>query len=97
MIKSGRRVGNTTRQINKEIQTLLSTGETSIIDHAHKEDLHGRTLNKAQYFHLKILFDRLFREHGLRVNEDYLYNGRTKTATLKKSVYEELQAYSDKC
>lgn len=95
IIRPGRRVGNTTRQINREIDTLLSTGQVFIRDHAHKADVNGHPLNSAQRFHVKMFFDRLYQEHRLTKEKDYTYDDRTFIATLKKQVYEKMQAHSD--
>jgi len=59
--KSGRRVGNTTRQIDYAIQ-LLFTGHTVVVkDHWYK----GERRDPNEYLFYRIL-DRLALEHSLR-------------------------------
>lgn len=74
-IRFGRRVGNTTRQINQEIDELFTKGSALIYDHAH------RFGNMAQESHLRVLFRRLYNEFGLQEGKDYRYDLKTKTIT----------------
>lgn len=76
IIRPGRMVGNTTRQINFEIDELLTVGETFIHDHAY------HPTNKSQEFHLKKLFNRLSFEFKMIEKKHYTYDRTTKVLKL---------------
>jgi len=82
IIRYGRGVGNTTRQINQEIDDLFTKGACYICDHAHREK-DGVPINKAQSFHLSTLFKRLAIEFKLINSKHYTFDYKTKIITLK--------------
>ena len=76
-VLSGRRCGNTTRQVDEWIQQLFEVGEAIIIDHAH------RTGNMSNRHAERILFDRLKNEHGLVVGKGLLnWDAKDRTLSL---------------
>lgn len=81
-IKSGRRVGNTTRQIDQCVQELFTSGSTVVIDHAH------RVGNKANEHQRRIFMERLAREHRLIFREHYTIKG--DIVILKTNIFNEL-------
>ncbi len=76
IIRFGRRCGNTTRQINQEIDDLFTKGFAHVLDHAAREG------NRAQDSHLSVLFRRLHVEFGLQEGKDYHYDSKTQTITV---------------
>ena len=77
-IKYGRRLGNTTRQVDQWIQELFTDGSCTVIDHAHRPD------NMANKHAERILFSRLHNEHGLTFKEPtpLQFDKETRTLTL---------------
>lgn len=80
-IIEGRRVGNTTRLIDVEIQELFQEGSTLVWDHAERID--GK--NMAHEDHYRRLLRRLKDEHGLSLKDKLDYDKRTKILKLKKA------------
>jgi len=68
-----RRCGNTTRQIDAEIQELFKTGKTIVRDHA-RINKFGEIKEGGQRLHVNMLFSRLSREHHLILKEDFTYD-----------------------
>lgn len=79
-----RRIGTTIRQIDKEIQELFTTGETTVVDHAHKfKDRLDLSKDGAQIDHLHRLFARMRVEHDMQLGIEYSYDKRTGKLKLK--------------
>jgi hypothetical protein len=76
-IKAGRKIGNTTRQIDEEVQDLFNNGAVIIFDHAQKPD------NKAFEIHLEKLLLRLKNEHSLTIGRGLEYDQQTKILSVK--------------
>lgn len=62
-ILNHRRCGNTTRQVDEWVQELFENNEVVVVDHAHRE---GNYANKHAE---RMLFNRLYNEHGLKVGK----------------------------
>lgn len=80
-IVHGRRMGNTTRQVDEWIQQLFTEGRATIIDHA--DSPHNRANDHA----LRVLLDRLHFEHHLTLSKGKKpsplhYDDKTKELTL---------------
>lgn len=80
IIKAGRRKGNTTRQVDLEVQLLFDFGEVQVADHGYK---HG---NGAHDHHLHILLKRLSFEHGLSLSNGLDYIQSKKVLRLTKPI-----------
>ncbi len=83
LIKSERRCGNTTRQVDEWIQELFEKGSVVVVDHAHKSD-RGVPLNFANEYALKILKNRMYQEHGFEWGKEYNYSQINNTLKFKK-------------
>ncbi len=71
IISPGRRCGNTTRQIDKEIQSLFQTGECCYCDHYQL----GR-YKEANEHHLRRILRRLELEHHLTTKDMIIDRGK---------------------
>jgi hypothetical protein len=75
-IVPARRAGNSTRIIDALIQELFTTGKCGVWDHA------GRVGNFALDHTLRILVERLYREHNMNKNRDYNLDRKEMVITL---------------
>lgn len=71
-----RRIGNSTRIVDALVQQLFTTGSCEYWDHT------DRLGNSALEHTLRILEDRLSREHSLNRNVGYRINKKGQTITL---------------
>lgn len=79
-----RRSGRTTRGIDEMVQHLFAHGVVELWDHAQSFDAQGRPLNLAFKYMKKTFFDRIYREHSLKVGAGLSYDEKTHIVRLKK-------------
>lgn len=72
----GRRIGETTRLIDRAVQALFQDGEVTFNDHYPSGETHGAAFRK--------LINRLFNEHGLSaMGDDVTVDYARRTIKLK--------------
>jgi hypothetical protein len=77
-IKEGRQIGNTTRQIDQEVQDLFTQGAVVIHDHAQAPS------NFAFDIHFEKLLLRLKNEHSITIGRGLEYDPQTKIISISK-------------